>query len=620
MNVYSDSFRFARRGGGGGCFCRNVVSLFTIIVLWLLSPSGNDACAQAQSELAPLSQTPVYSSSAQWLRQQQVSDGYLVSLSSDRLHITLTSLRLLNDHQIQLTLDGGAVSLVTGATVSARGTLAITGLYRSNTTGRVSSFLAYADFSGRVSKLVDLGAFAPEGACSSGDGTIWVLGQDLSKEAIFWSHGNDTGKTPQAADYFLLHAYNANAELAQLRFPRSSLHLSNKLFLNMASQGSGAALGCGPESVGVYVRQNDLPIWYELDRKDGSAQMWNVSGISHASKLTGLALPFSSTEYASFLSPDATFGIYRLILGNNAVAQWVKVSDRLGRFDPDFPALKVLGSESGQLIYVNGVTATGTHAPIVAWSPVARSSVLTFAITPVTAAPDGAIAASDGHDVTTMIWDAEQLLAKLPGVCSGEPCSSAMQSLQQTVAQWKLANSQSARSNSSDARTVQDIRKEVLAINDALAIQVEKSGAPLPYGMRGVGTAQDMMVPAFYRSCGQQCDSSGLVDLTLRNSANTQGLDDGSFLRVTCTTSCIEDATFAKDLCIFGGSVSALTGQFWGVLVAVACVAGTVYWKDNCETLCDQKVTDCSISSQNVPDEKKKRPGPQFRKAVAMVI
>jgi len=579
----------------------------------------------------PLKTQPVgtlYSDSADWQRGQQVEQGYLVSFSRQEGAVTLTSLAERKDIQVAVTIHGVAPDLITGAALLGPNRLAITGVYNVHS-GGAAGFLAYTDLKGQVLTLTDLGVVVPQRVCATEDGTTWILGQDMVKEGILWSHGNDAGKAGPTSDYDMLRAYGPDGKLSQSQLKRSSLAFDSKLFVNLA--GGTSALACGNESIGVYITDTERPVWYELRRSNNTSQQWTVKENPDAGRLSGLALPFSATAYASFTfartdraNSGMLSGMYRLQLGSNSVAQWVAVVTRPENSNAPIPGFKLLGNRGDRLIFVDGRTLTTPVAAVVSSSEVARTSILSSAIALPPKAPSRQVDDPDsGAGVATMVSVARVLLEKIAGAppqaCPAGACSEAVASLQQAVNHWTQAVVQGSRSNAVDVHTKKQIRAALQAINAALADQVGRlNSSQLPQTQ---SSRSGSLVPISYETCVGSCfraETTVASDFTTVDAAYYSDIDSqlpppdifnpqapygGTFLNVACTDNCNAMMTHMLAICAIGGGVAVARGSIGGALLALACVAASAYVTYDCFQDCD-KLKGCTSNNFSFPDRK----------------
>jgi hypothetical protein len=559
-----------------GCAFGAIIACFVLSIgkVFALSPQI----------INPPSRSITLETIADWQRHQQISNGYIVSFSQkgdSPNDIVLTSLATGEERIVRPRVNGTTPSLITAAAIRAANEVAVSGIYTSITTGNRSSFVAVADFSGQTSAVIELGVFAVNQLCTTGDGTTWVLGQDVVKEGTFWRNSNDVAKIPPADDYDMLRGYASDGALIRSAIKRSSIQTDSQLYLNLSSSRFGT-LVCGPSSVGVYLAGsppvNFQAKWHELSLVNGTVSSWAVEDAPSGSQVSGLALPHSNTvisSFSSYGSQGSAVGIYTLALGNNGVAKWMPSVVRADSPASDVPRLKILGSNGTDLVYVNGLPSISSNSAVVLSTPTSPAPPLDIPILPSgpkIVTPQTGIAQTAAGNVQITVDNADYLLkglARYSSSCYTPAVLTAVAALQSTVNTWR-AQPWTAKSRPADERNIKTlIINQQNALNTALQAQ---TGGSCP--LAGVVQPVDESVrsiPAVYDSFSLQ----------------------GQLIRVSGLDSC-------RNACgtIFGASV-AICSLFvitspnrTGVAVAAACIIAAalynIYCFDNCapDTAC----------------------------------
>jgi hypothetical protein len=554
----------------------------------------------------PPSRSITLETSADWQRHQQISNGYIVSFShkdNSPNDIVLTSLATGEEQIVHARVNGTTPTLITAAAVRAANQVAVSGIYTSTTTGNRASFVAVGDFSGQTSAVFDLGSFAVNQLCTTADGTTWVLGQDMLKEATFWRNGNDTAKIAPADDYDMLRGYASDGTLIRSAIKRSSIQTDSQLYLNLGS-GRYGTLACGPSSVGVYLAGsapfNFQAQWHELSLVSGSVSSWKVEGAPSGSQVSGLALPHGSTVLSSFgssRSAGSALGIYSLALGNNGVAKWVPAVLRADSTASDVPSLKVLGSNGTDLVYANGPPSVSSQSAVVLSAPISPAAPLDSPIVssgPKVITPQTAIPQTAAGNVQITVDNADYLLkglARYSSSCYTSAVNSAIAALQSTINTWR-AQPESVKVRPGDERSIKNlIISQESSLNTALQAQTSTTSCPLAK----LGQPEDdsaRSIPAVYGSFSLQ----------------------GQLIRVNGVDSC-------RNVCGTAfGAAAALCGLLVvtnpspiGVAVAAACIiaaaAVNIVCFDNCEpdTACYDSPNYTFVSRG---DRRPKRTGP----------
>jgi hypothetical protein len=463
----------------------------TVIACFVLSIGT--AFAQTPQVLNPPSSSITLESTADWQRHQQISNGYIVSFSrngNNRNDIVLTSLATGEERVTRLQIEGATPSHIMAAAVRTAHEVAVSGIYTSSTTGNPASFLAIADFRGQASSIVEMGAFAANQLCTTGDGTTWVLGQDLTKEGSFWRNSNDTAKVPPTDDYDMLRGYASDGTLVRSALKRSSIQTDSQLYLNLGSSQFGT-LVCGSSSVGVYLA-GSTPIsfqakWHELSLVNGSVRSWVVNDAPSDSQLSGLALPHGNTVVGSFRSfprKGSSAGIYILALGNDGVAKWVPTLVGAGSPASDVPSLKVLGSNGTDLVYVNGPLSASSQSAVVLSTPTSATPVLDIPLhstVPKIDASQTGIPVTDAGNVQITIDDADYLLkglSRYSASCYSSAVLSAIAALQSTINIWRKNPATAKERPANEYGTKNKVIQQENALNTALKAETSKVACP----------------------------------------------------------------------------------------------------------------------------------------------
>jgi hypothetical protein len=542
--------------------------------------------------------------SGDWLKRQQISNGYLVSLSAAATTsgVTLSSLATGADKIVSVN-PGGSPAILSGAAVLGPNRLVISGIQTSASSGdeawagvSAMSFVAFSDFAGNVTSQIELGSFGANQACVASDGNVWVLGQDMVKEASFWRNGNDGSKVPAADDYDMLRVYSASGNLLRSLIKRSSVQSNSEFFLHLgASQNN--ALVCGASSVGVYLAPVSAsvsfqPTWYEVNLDDNSVKQWAVYGVPAASSVSGLALPYANTVYGSFSSHESSgyvSGIYTLTLGTNGNATWSATLVAPQSATSATPRLKVLGSSNGTLLYVNGSTISG-QSPVVTSVQVSAAATPTKEVAPTMISPYAVVTSTEAGNVQIQVNGADYLLKGLgyyASNCYSTAVINAKAALQATVTAWKTTSVANRRSASYDITTKKNITSQEATLNSALKAETSKTRCTR-IG-KSMGPLGDVDAPTFAM---QDERAPRLIQATYL--FEDQGL---RFLKVSldsCRHTC--DSKYAAALALCGLLVVQNPTPL-GVGAAAACVVYEMVINIGCYDSCPADAGYCPTQS-----------------------
>jgi hypothetical protein len=535
--------------------------------------------------------------SADWYRPQQLSNGYVVSFGKGTTaQVTLTSLATHKEKLISVSLAGVTPLALTGAAVGSDASVTVSGIYNAGSTATPAGFLANLDVAGHLTRVKNLGAYVPLRVCSAGDGSTWVLGQDMEKEAAFWAATGD-GPAP-SADYAVLSSYSADGLTVRTQLKRSELHLSSKVFANLAATPSD--LVCGSESVGAYIAADDRPTWFEASLDGKRSRSWSVVSGVPTGRLTGWSLPFENNAYGSVseMDPTGTASIYRLSLGENGNASWARSLNKRVSAGGSVPSLKILGHDGTNLVYADGATPTVPISALLVWGKVTR----TGNVRPGIAAPF--VSATDvpkpprpsnaGVEMMiSMATEMQRRLSQAPQLCADDPCLKAAADLRQTVDAWKRDNEQGARSMSSDSETKLRIMQSFATITAALKTWVAQSG-----GFRAQDAHSGESGGTTRMGCPGSCEAEGILTaeagLVYRTTHPNGSTDSDGLLRVACTDGCNTAVSVALTLCGIGATFTGARAILVGIAVGLVCLAGTLWYAETCWNACEQ-ATACKL-------------------------
>jgi hypothetical protein len=560
--------------------------------------------AQSIDWSAPEIQRYDLSSRVDWNGRQQINGDYLISGNSAHSDVTVTSLPKFKDSTLRISIDGaeGPIKVYGGVPTGANA-LAVVGTYSH--AGSQGGFLAVVDMKGKVQHLVETGAFVPRDVCMAKDGSLWVLGDDMSKESLIWALGNGTARSNAVGQYGLLQQFAQDGRRLGSRLPRSALRpRASDVTRHMIATLVASHIACGQESVGAYIAFGGQEFWYETRNGEPSGRLWEISGRPDLARMSGISLPFAHTVFASFESSDR-LALSELILGKNGIAKWVETVTRPPAASPDIPGLKLLGNQADRLVFINGVSQRAPYVPLVAWIRVQRSSVV------------GEITYEPPNDQTQPISDkvdskgvqglvqvaAEGLkqLGRIPAVCNQDPdCVSLSADLTHEVTAWSNANRQGLRTQASDAETARALTGDFIKLNAVMLKAADRVGFTQNQSFERVPPAS-LATPI---ECSGSCmtDSADWAHEMGLSYANNMSPDTDGFVQVGCSQDCANMLTMLLAACGVGLAV----GLYFKAVVAtvilvLACIATSGYMLNYCNKTCDP-VCDCQRSSSQLID------------------
>ena len=118
--------------------------------------------------------------------------------------------------------------------------------------------------------------------------------------------------------------------------------------------GSTSAIGylsCGNGAVGVYLGQ-PFSVWAEIQTSSGSIHQLSMVPVVSL-RMNGLAVLSPGKEFASFLSPDQTSGLYRLSSRPDGTGEWVPVEDEDASSSAGAVSL-VFGPDDTSIVHLRG--------------------------------------------------------------------------------------------------------------------------------------------------------------------------------------------------------------------------------------------------------------------------
>jgi hypothetical protein len=320
------------------------------------------------------------------IREQQF-DAVDVHSLNDKSH-TLISFWIEGAQTIQVedvAVTHDRVALLVGSSSTAQADQ--DGNAKENVTTK-ARFLAARDFSDGTVVDVNLGPYDGAQVCEAGDGTVWVLGQDLSAE--------HNGRPYRLLRQFTMAGKAVGTYLDRAEIPIRNLVLSPSFQENNGSEvfrGDRVVLSCSDESVGVYI--GAAQTWSEVRIKDGSTQTWNLKLPSPRAMMTGLVLLDQHVVYASFrvLSPAEALrrqlmlgnqsppppaalstgeaailrGLYILKLGREGKGSWQEVSGTISPVGTPGAFARLIGSDGENLVYVRSPSPPARRSPTIVW-------------------------------------------------------------------------------------------------------------------------------------------------------------------------------------------------------------------------------------------------------------
>jgi hypothetical protein len=284
----------------------------------------------------------------------RVANGFVISVRHTRSHdtpdaILLNSLKDGAQRQIPFWLPDATQVSIEDATVTPDQRLLVFGSVSRADSSVRTNYISQLDLQGHVLSTFSTDGYEPQRACSSGNGTIWTIGQDWMAEI-------------QGRSYAILRNYSASGELLRSYLQRAELPVTDlNLSARLAKQGGThgrAFVVCGANMVGAYFGPGHT--WVSIRLSDGTAHVWHVRSPAEKNKMrvTGLAL-LRDTVYASFASPDPQqflpkFSVQRLDLSQEqgawkpvVLAGTAEVDESTHAFDA------ILGSDGSSLVYAN---------------------------------------------------------------------------------------------------------------------------------------------------------------------------------------------------------------------------------------------------------------------------
>ena len=185
-----------------------------------------------------------------------------------------------------------------------------------------SDFVAETSVSGGVVSVIHTENYLAARMCQAGDGTVWTLGRDVSKES------EHNGEYPLVRQYSfekgLLHGYLA----------RSLVNFQEEGSAGGGEGPGGTFLVCGKDRMVGFL--NETNEYFEIDPAREKVARWKLPRVpAPEGRVTGLAVTESGRVYASlFEVPDATdvktHGLFELQAEpGKAMARWALVEGTL---------------------------------------------------------------------------------------------------------------------------------------------------------------------------------------------------------------------------------------------------------------------------------------------------
>ena len=178
------------------------------------------------------------------------------------------------------------------------------------------NFIAKADDSGNVIRVIQTENFMPTRLCGQPDGTIWTYGRDLTKER---------NKEP----YSLLRQYRLEGDLLHEYLPRDSVAIHTH-GVPWGGGPSGTYLNCGAKQVSIYLNQSDE--FVQVDTAKDRVQRWHMDMTGPKAKVSGLGVLSNGCIYAGLHAEEyeqsRAWGLYVLRLEEGKeMGRWVPVAD-----------------------------------------------------------------------------------------------------------------------------------------------------------------------------------------------------------------------------------------------------------------------------------------------------
>lgn len=296
----------------------------------------------------------------------KIENGYLLSFrrtltdSTRNDAVLVESLASGERHQFSFWPDYVSVVWVADVCVTLTKHLIIVGSLLRPDDVAPRNFASEVDFEGRTLNTVDLGTYEPELTCATRDGSFWTLGQDWTAEA-------------SGSDYQMLRNYSLDSHMIKSALKRKDLpdrvNLSARLHFAGGRPGK-AFLVCGEKSTGAYI--GPAITWVEVALSNGAETTSGVKLPPPRARITGLAL-LGEQVYGSFVT---TFkdnstpqqGLYKLNLSEVSAGIWEPVGETVAPVGSTRSFSRLIGADSGSLVYLRNEMLSNDGAPILYWS------------------------------------------------------------------------------------------------------------------------------------------------------------------------------------------------------------------------------------------------------------
>jgi hypothetical protein len=224
---------------------------------------------------------------------------------------------------------------VKGVIVDPTGRIVASGASLS-TDGVMADFITTLDGAGHPSQIVRTNPYVAFHLCSTGDGTVWALGNDRNARR----HGSE------------------NLILREFSMSRGQI----RAMLDVSGLGQKRVdpdsmwLVCNHNEVGVLA--NSVNQWIQFDTRTDRLSSWQLPTVPTQHEITGVAFTTSGRLVVSvndYSRSSALAGLFVLSTREQGRAAWeeVKGSASVLEARPESPA-ELLGNDGNRLVYVGG--------------------------------------------------------------------------------------------------------------------------------------------------------------------------------------------------------------------------------------------------------------------------
>jgi hypothetical protein len=231
-----------------------------------------------------------------------------------------------------VSFEGAREVSIRGATADEKGRFFVSGT-AVNDDGAVVDFIASIGENGRVAEVIREKPFNATHLCTTGDGTVWGLGQERHR-------------TPEES-YPMLRQFKMGVGQLVAVLDRQSFR---KHFRTI--EAPYVALRCNSTTVGVFIQSGGE--WVEFDTSTGKLRHWAIPDVPQGSFITGIAFTQSGDVFASITDNNHAVpasGLFLLVKGTSD-ATWKGIVGSAGSFaDSSRPIADVIGADNNDLVY-----------------------------------------------------------------------------------------------------------------------------------------------------------------------------------------------------------------------------------------------------------------------------